>query len=92
VSEASEPLNALLRELVARQASDLHLKPRRPPLVRVDSRLIPTEAAPLTPDALERMLDAVIPPHLRARLDEQMAIDFGYGVEGVSRFRASIFC
>jgi twitching motility protein PilT len=92
VSEAGQRLNALLRDLVARQASDLHLKPRRPPLVRIDGRLVATDAEPLVPDALAAMLDAVIPSHLRAKLDAEMSIDFGYGVEGVSRFRASIFC
>ena len=88
----AETLDTLLQQLVGLQASDLHLKPCRPPLVRVDGRLVPLEVDPLSPEVIVDMLDAVVPAHLRRRLEEDMAIDFGYGLEGVSRFRASIFC
>ena len=91
VLSATETLDTLLRKLVELQASDLHLKACRPPLVRVDGRLVPLDADPLSPEAIVGMLEAVVPPYLKRRLDDDMAIDFGYGVEGVSRFRASIF-
>ena len=85
-------LQRLLRDLVRCQASDLHLKPGRPPLVRINGELSPLEAAPLDPDTIVSMLDSVIPEHLRGRLEREMAIDFGYGVPGFSRFRASVYC
>jgi twitching motility protein PilT len=91
VTDPKNTLDVLLKQLVERQASDLHLKPMRPPLMRVDGRLVPLEALPLQPAAVETMLDTVIPERLRDRLSDEMAIDFGYGLDGVSRFRASIF-
>jgi twitching motility protein PilT len=84
-------LEQLLRELVQCQASDLHLKPGRPPLARVNGLLTPLGASPLDPESITTMLDPVIPEHLRARLECEMAIDFGHGVPGFSRFRASVF-
>jgi len=85
-------LDELLRGLVDSQASDLHLKPGRPPLVRVNGLLAPLDMTVLDPDTIVQMLDPVIPEFLRTRLEEELAIDFGYGVPGVSRFRASVFC
>jgi twitching motility protein PilT len=87
----SSLLDQLLGELVQSRASDLHLKPGRPPLVRINGLLTPLETNVLDPDTVVRLLDPVIPERLRPRLDEELAIDFGYGVAGVSRFRASVF-
>jgi twitching motility protein PilT len=91
-AEGTSLLDQLLGDLVGRQASDLHLKPGRPPLLRVNGVLTPLEIEALGPDAVLRMLDPVIPDRLRVRLEDDLAIDFGYGVPGVSRFRASVFC
>ncbi len=88
---ASPKLNELLRQLVETQASDLHLKPTRPPLMRINGRLTPLDTPALDTDTINAMLEPIVPEFLRPRLSENMGIDFGYGVAGVSRFRASIF-
>jgi twitching motility protein PilT len=90
-SIGTSALDMLLGELVNAKASDLHLKPGQPPLIRLRGGLTPLEHAPLDPASIMKMLDEVIPKHLRERLVEEQAIDFGYGVAGVSRFRASVF-
>ena len=88
---ASPRLDDLLRGLVEHQASDLHLKPMRPPLERINGKLEPIASDILAPDTIADMLEAVIPDHLRARLERDLAIEFGYGIAGVSRFRAAVF-
>jgi twitching motility protein PilT len=88
---AVSTLDDLLREVVDRSASDLHLKPARPPLLRVHGELEPSDHPPLTPAALAALVDPVIPDRLRDRLREEMAIEFGYSLTDVSRFRASVF-
>ncbi len=81
----------MLRQLVETQASDLHLKPTRPPLMRINGQLTPLDMPALDADTINALLEPIIPEFLRPRLNENMGIDFGYGVSGVSRFRASIF-
>ena len=49
-------LNDLLIYMAKQQASDLHLKPMRPPLVRVQGKLIPIKTDPLKPADLQKML------------------------------------
>jgi len=84
-------LNDLLVYMAKQHASDLHLKPMRPPLVRVQGKLIPIKTEPLKPADLERMLLPLLNPGQKARFEAQQSVDFGYGVPGVARFRANIY-
>ncbi len=81
----------LLRFMVKQNASDLHLKPMRPPLVRIDGKLLPLKFDALPPELILKILDEILSDRQRRTLDEQMAVDFGYSVPGLSRFRASVF-
>ena len=84
-------LNDLLIYMAKQQASDLHLKPMRPPLVRVQGKLIPIKTDPLKPADLEKMLLPILNRAQREKFDAQQAVDFGYGVAGVARFRANLY-
>ncbi len=84
-------LNELLMFMTKKGASDLHLKPTRPPLLRIQGRLIPLKAAPLKPGDVESMLMAILTPAQKARLEEHQAVDLGYGLPGVARFRCNFY-
>lgn len=84
-------LKELLMFMTKKEASDLHLKPMRPPLLRIQGRLIPVKATPLKPDDIERMLEPVMNPALHKVFEEKQAVDIGYGVPGVARFRCNVF-
>ena len=94
VSEQQAPafsLNDLLVYMSKQQASDLHLKPMRPPLVRVQGKLIPVKTEPLKPADLERMLLPLLNHAQKEKFEAQLSVDFGYGVPGVARFRANLY-
>jgi twitching motility protein PilT len=84
-------LNELLIYMAKQQASDLHLKPMRPALLRLQGKLVPVKMDPLKPADLERMLLPVLNHAQRERFDNHQSVDFGYGVPGVARFRANLF-
>ncbi|HEV7240441.1 MAG TPA: PilT/PilU family type 4a pilus ATPase [Thermoanaerobaculia bacterium] len=84
-------LNDLLVYMSKQQASDLHLKPMRPPLVRVQGKLIAVKTDPLKPADLERMLLPLLNRAQKEKFDASQSVDFGYGVPGVARFRANIY-
>ena len=84
-------LNDLLVYMSKQQASDLHLKPMRPPLVRVQGKLIAVKTEPLKPADLERMLLPLLNRVQKEKFDATQSVDFGYGVPGVARFRANIY-
>jgi twitching motility protein PilT len=84
-------IDDLLRFMVKQEASDLHLKPMRPPLVRIHGKLLPLKLDPLHPDLIREMLMSILSETQRKSLEERMVADFGYSLSGVSRFRASVF-
>jgi twitching motility protein PilT len=84
-------LDSLLKLMTNKGASDLHLKPTRPPLLRINGRLLPVESESLGPDQIRDMLLEVLTPPQKTRLEERLAVDIGYGVSGLARFRGNIY-
>ncbi len=82
----------LLRLVVGRGASDLHLKVPGPPVLRIHGALVPLEGAPsMTPDITESFFRAITTPEQRARFAEQRELDLAYSVPGLARFRVNVF-
>ncbi|HKB80775.1 MAG TPA: ATPase, T2SS/T4P/T4SS family, partial [Thermoanaerobaculia bacterium] len=90
-SHPSFSLNDLLVYMAKQEASDLHLKPMRPPLVRIRGKLVPVKTEPLKPADLEKMLLPILNKPQRDKFDAQQSVDFGYGVPGVARFRGNLY-
>ncbi|MCB1034004.1 MAG: PilT/PilU family type 4a pilus ATPase [Acidobacteria bacterium] len=84
-------LDSLLKFMTKKGASDLHLKPTRPPLLRINGRLIPIDVEPLKPQNIEAMLLSILSPRQKARLEERLSVDLGYGVSGLARFRGNVY-
>jgi twitching motility protein PilT len=85
-------LNDMLIYMAKQEASDLHLKPMRPPLIRVRGRLIPIPGSePLKPGDLEKILLPVLNRTQREKFDANQSVDFGYGVPGMARFRGNMY-
>ncbi|HXH37400.1 MAG TPA: type IV pili twitching motility protein PilT, partial [Thermoanaerobaculia bacterium] len=84
-------LNDLLVYMAKQQASDLHLKPMRPPLLRLRGKLVPVKSESLKPADIERMLLPLLNHHQTEKFETMQSVDFGYGVAGVARFRVNIY-
>lgn len=84
-------LDQLLAFMTKQGASDLHLKPTRPPLLRLTGRLVPLKAEALTLDQVKEMVYKILSPIQTRRLEEKLSVDIGYGVAGVARFRGNVY-
>ncbi len=84
-------LTDLLKFASRKDASDLHLKPMLPPLLRIKGRLIPVNTEVLQPADLERMLLEILTPAQKQRLEQNQSVDIGYGLPGVARFRTNLY-
>ncbi len=84
-------LDDLLRFMVQQGASDLHLRPMRPPLLRLKGKLIPLKGAPLRPEELDLLLRGTLTSRQLEILEERLCCEFGHSVPGLSRFRGTIF-
>ncbi|HEY3171235.1 MAG TPA: ATPase, T2SS/T4P/T4SS family, partial [Thermoanaerobaculia bacterium] len=77
--------------MASKEASDLHLKPMRPPLLRIKGKLVPLKSEALQPKELEDMLVEILTPAQKQKLENRQSVDLGYGLTGVARFRANVY-
>jgi twitching motility protein PilT len=84
-------IDAILKELVNRRGSDLHLKVDRPPLMRISSDLLPSEFPPLTREDMEAVLRQLVGDKGWTRLVEEYEVDASYEIKDVARFRLNAF-
>jgi len=82
----------LLRIMVERDASDLHLKAGSPPVLRIDGRLVPyTYGDPLglTPEDMKEAFEQVTTEEQREEFARELELDFAYSISGLARFRVN---
>jgi len=91
VSLEALPIDQLLEELVLRNASDIHLRVGEPPAYRVFGELTRSELTPLSADELKKLLYAVMNDERRERFERTCELDMSYAIQGVARFRISVF-
>ena len=84
-------IDSLLRELVARDASDLHLKAGQPPIMRIQGSLVRSEGSAPTEAEHEDRLLAILNEDRTKRLYEFKEVDLSYFVPGLARFRVNMF-
>jgi twitching motility protein PilT len=82
---------SLLRMLIDRDGSDLHLTVGIPPVGRVHGHLHFFGEAQLTPEDTERLMKSIASPDNQQELQEVGGADFGFAFEDVARFRVAIF-
>jgi twitching motility protein PilT len=86
-------VHSVLRALVERGGSDLHLKVPSPPLLRLDGDLEPVAGAPkLTPADTDAALRTILTDEEKlAEFAREQEVDFAYAMDGLSRFRINAF-
>src|ERR1700752_2394453 len=85
-------LSELLRKLSELGGSDLHITTGSPPQVRVDGHLRPLEMyRVLTSADTKQLAYSVLTDAQKHRFEENLELDFSFGVKGLSRFRANLF-
>lgn len=89
--DPKEDLLFLIRAFLKYNASDLHLRPNRPPLYRINGRVLPASMSALTASQLEQILKPFVPEALRETLEKKRQIDFSFEVEEYGRFRCNVF-
>jgi twitching motility protein PilT len=91
-SSVEHTVDDLLRLLLDRSGSDLHLTVGSPPGMRIRGEIVPVEnTKPLTPKDTQDLILALLSEEQRRRFDAELELDFAYSIPGLSRFRANVF-
>lgn len=79
----------LLSLAVMRGASDIHIHCGTPPLARVHGEIVPLTNIPLTAEACYYLVFSSMTEPQRAKLQENLELDFAMDIPEVGRFRAN---
>jgi twitching motility protein PilT len=92
VNETTLTLPDLLKKMTELGGSDLHITTNSPPQVRVHGHLHPLEGFPaFTPAVTKQLAYSVLTDAQKHRFEENLELDFSFGLKGLSRFRANLF-
>jgi twitching motility protein PilT len=84
-------LHQLLKAMIEKGASDLHVTTSSPPQLRIDGKLHPLKIPPLAPPETKQLCYSILTDAQKHKFEEHNELDLSFGVRGLSRFRANIF-
>ncbi|MFA6959111.1 MAG: type IV pilus twitching motility protein PilT [Thermoanaerobaculia bacterium] len=84
-------LHQLLKTMVERGGSDLHITTNSAPQIRVDGKLAPLDMPPLTAPETKQLAYSVLTDAQKHRFEENLELDLSFGIKGLARFRGNIF-
>ncbi|HEY3056456.1 MAG TPA: type IV pilus twitching motility protein PilT [Thermoanaerobaculia bacterium] len=88
---AAVTLHQLLKTMVDRGGSDLHVTTNSPPQIRIDGKLVPLDMPALTAPETKQLAYSVLTDAQKHRFEENLELDLSFGIKGLARFRANIF-
>src|SRR5512136_476978 len=71
--------------------TDLHVTTNSAPQIRVDGKLRPLDLPPLSPVETKQLAYSVLTDAQKHRFEENLELDFSFGIKGLARFRANVF-
>ncbi len=84
-------IKALLKNIVAYKASDLHLVSRSEPQIRIDGKLVALDMEKLTGTEIEEICYTLISDKQKKKLEEEKELDFAIMFPDIGRFRANYY-
>ncbi len=84
-------INDFFETAVEKKASDIHLIAGRPPILRIDGKLVAIpKAAELSRTDLEKMVFSILTPNQKEKFLTERDLDLSYEISDGSRFRVNI--
>ena len=74
-----------------KRASDIHLSPGSPVMLRIDGQLLPQTQTRLSPNEVETLMAPMLSQAQMQRLKEDGELDFAFSIPNYSRVRANVF-
>jgi twitching motility protein PilT len=84
-------IDDLLRMIVEKGGSDLHLCVGVPPIIRIDGQLVPAPFDRITPQESQRLVYDILTDEHIQRFESQLELDMSYSIAKVSRFRVNVY-
>ena len=87
----SDEMRKLLLEMVERNASDLHLKAKYPPIFRIDGELVIDSRPELSSQDIRRLCFGFLTQEQRKKFESEWELDCAIEIEKTARYRINLF-
>ncbi len=84
-------MHQLLKAMIEKGASDLHITTGSPPQLRIDGKLHPLKMPPLSPQETKQLCYSVLTDAQKHRFEDTNELDLSFSVQKLSRFRGNVF-
>ncbi|MBI5124125.1 MAG: type IV pilus twitching motility protein PilT [Candidatus Omnitrophica bacterium] len=84
-------INALLKLMVEKNASDLHITAKWPVHIRVDERLIPADDRILSAEDTKSLIYSMLSKAQMEKFERDLELDISFELSGISRYRINVF-
>ncbi len=84
-------MHQLLKAMIEKGASDLHITVGTPPQLRIDGKLNPLKMPPLAAAETKQLCYSVLTDAQKHRFEELNELDLSFSIQKLSRFRANVF-
>lgn len=84
-------LEELLLTLEHNNASDLHISPNNPPIIRIDGDLTRISGVPLSQEVVANMIRNAMNDEQRQQFEDGNEVDFAFMTQSKQRFRVNAF-
>jgi len=82
-------LDKVLKAARGARASDVHVAPGEPFILRQFGRLRKVQSPPLTRESCKQLINEILDTEQQERLQNELQLDFAYEIEDLGRFRGS---
>jgi twitching motility protein PilT len=90
-AELKVNLHPLLKAMIEKGASDMHITTGAPPLLRIDGSIVPLKLPPLGPVETKALCYSILTEEQKIQFEKTNELDLSFGVKSLSRFRANVF-
>ncbi|AWB09682.1 twitching motility protein PilT [Thermodesulfobium acidiphilum] len=85
-------ITEILEKATQMNASDIHISVGIPPVIRREGKLIKLEEyGNITPKIAFELIFSMLSDYQKKKIEEELDIDFSYGISGIGRFRVNVF-
>ncbi len=84
-------LHQLLKAMIEKGASDLHITTGSPPQLRIDGDLVPLRVPQLSPVDTKQLCYSILTDAQKHKFEEENELDLSFGVKSLARFRCNLF-
>jgi twitching motility protein PilT len=84
-------MTELLRIMMEKGASDLHITAGAPPMLRIDGRIVPTNFPKLTAEVCQHLVYSIIQDEHKKRFESVHELDLSLNMRSLGRVRVNVF-